>query len=360
MQISDIKKELERILLTCYELDMSDSVDYYEKSFFDEDVILALKTCQKNLNVVRKELESSLAKYWSKELLTALKQYNKLTFPKKEKTTKIQDDTIEFNSLYDNKKTNISPNALYESIHPYPGFTSSIRQNISVEGALRKVTSVYMNLQATVKSLEICEEDTLTPLPSHITIDKEALHNLRIRTYTQYENLLYLDEDLHHLHEIIELLSSVQKKESIDFEDDDADPNYFIRRLTTGSFELVLSTALPAASAIAGFIFLIIKECQMAKERQLSTKLKEKELSQNEMKITSQIINDAAKILSVDPENEVYRKMINQAGIQTLNYLQHNLHGSINGLEYIIPETPSLEIKEIIMEIEELTNNGDE
>nr|WP_314465904.1 hypothetical protein [uncultured Clostridium sp.] len=360
MQISDIKRELERILLTCHELDMSDTVDYYEKSFFDEDILLVLTECQKNLNAVRKDLKSSLAKYWSNELLTALKQYNKITSPKKEKTTKIQDDTIDFNNLYDNKKTNNSPNAFFKIIDPYSEPTYSMKQNISIEGAFRKATSVYMYLQATVKSLEICEDDTLTPLPSNIAIDKEALHNLRIRTYSQYENLLYLDEDLHRLHEIIELLSYVQKKEPIDFEDDNASPNYFIRRLTTGSFELFLSTALPAASAIAGFIFLIIKECQMAKERQISTKLKEKELSQNEMKITSQIINDAAKILSVDPENEVYRKMINQAGIQTLNYLQHNLHGSINGEEYRIPETPTLKIEEIALEIEKSTDNGEE
>ncbi len=78
------------------------------------------------------------------------------------------------------------------------------------------------------------------------------------------------------------------------------------------------------------------------------------------MKITSQIINDATKILSVDPENEVYRKMINQAGALTLTYLQHNLHGCINGKEYRIPETPTLEIEEITLDIEGLTNNGDE
>lgn len=344
MQISDIKRELDKILLTCHELDVSDTVDYFEETFFDENLVIELKACQKNLNALRKELKSSLAKYWSKELHTALRQYNKIVTPQKAKPTKMHDDMIDFDCFFDDNIVEFElddlPNAFFK-YDLYPELDSSMRQNISAEGAFRKATSVYMNLQATTKSLEICEEDTLTPLPSHFTIEKEALYNLRIRTYTVYENLLFLDEDLNRLHEIIELLSSVLKKEPIDYDDDDnAKSNYYIRRITTGSLELVLSTALPAASAIVGFIFLIIKECQLAKKRQLSTKLKEKELAQNEMKITSQIINDAAKILSVDPENEIYRKMIHQAGVLTLTYLQHNLHGSINGEEYRIPETP--------------------
>ncbi len=305
MQISDIKRELDKILLTCHELDVSDTVDYFEETFFDENLVIELKACQKNLNALRKELKSSLAKYWSKELHTALRQYNKIVTPQKAKPTKMHDDMIDFDCFFDD--------------------------NI-VEFELDDLPNAFFKYD-------------LYP----------------IRTYTVYENLLFLDEDLNRLHEIIELLSSVLKKEPIDYDDDDnAKSNYYIRRITTGSLELVLSTALPAASAIVGFIFLIIKECQLAKKRQLSTKLKEKELAQNEMKITSQIINDAAKILSVDPENEIYRKMIHQAGVLTLTYLQHNLHGSINGEEYRIPETPTLEIEKITLEIEEITNNGEE
>lgn len=163
---------------------------------------------------------------------------------------------------------------------------------------------------------------------------------------------------MNRMSEIIELLISLKanhKKRQVD----DKYPTYSLRKLSTGTFELFVAIYLPIATAISGFIFLVIKKLQQAKERELSIKLKEKELAQNEMKINSQFINDAAIILSINPKDETSKRIITEAAMRTLEYIKHNPSGVINDMNYSIPETSTLEIEEITLEIEKSTNNGE-
>lgn len=204
--------------------------------------------------------------------------------------------------------------------------------------------SVADNIKASIETLLLCEKDTLHPLPENHKFRKMQNHNLTICTYTHHENLLIMGEDLQRLNEIIELLNSL--KAVPDRNEEDVEPGYAVRRLSTGTFELFVTTYLPMATAIAGFIFLVIRETQQAKERKLSLKLKEKELAQSEMKINSQFINDAAKILSINPDDETSKIIITAATSRTLEYIELNPCGTINGEEYIIEEVPVLTIDE--------------
>ena len=157
---------------------------------------------------------------------------------------------------------------------------------------------------------------------------------------------------MNRMSEIIELLISLKanhKKRQVD----DKYPTYSLRKLSTGTFELFVAIYLPIATAISGFIFLVIKKLQQA------IKLKEKELAQNEMKINSQFINDAAIILSINPKDETSKRIITEAAMRTLEYIKHNPSGVINDMNYSIPETSTLEIEEITLEIEKSTNNGE-
>lgn len=161
---------------------------------------------------------------------------------------------------------------------------------------------------------------------------------------------------MNRLSEIIELLISL-KETPPKIKGDDDHSSYSLRKLSTGTFELFVTLYLPLAMTFSSFIFLLIKELQQTQERDLSSKLKEKELPQSEMKINSRLINDAARILSIDPNNETLKKNIAKAAIRTLEYLEKNPCGVINGTNYSIPEISTMEIEKLTLEIEKTTTN---
>ena len=365
MQISDIRKELESILELFQKYEDRGYNEFVEneilKTEWKPNSLTPLNQFQKELNAQRKNFISESAKHWAKSLYSAVRNYNKCfkSLEKPNSTYSIAADSypISFQvyaedstpygvSKIDKKEPKVKKSIMKEPIDEIL-LTKNKFDRLAIHIPTLKenylcVLSVAENIKASVNTLLLCERDTLHPLPANYKFRKMQDHNLTIRTHTHHEDLLLMSEDLHRLNEIIELLNSL--KVTPDRNEEDVEPGYAVRRLSTGTFELFVTTYLPMATAIAGFIFLVIREAQQAKERKLNLKLKEKELAQSEMKINSQFINDAAKILSINPNDETSKKIIRAATRRTLEYIELNPCGAINDEEYKIPETPVLKI----------------
>jgi len=379
MQISDIRKELENIIILYQKYEDRDYNEFLKNEVYKTEwrpnSFIRLNDFQKELYAQRKGLKSESAKLWAKNLYIAVRNYNKSFTSHKEPnlvyktladeshllTPMVSEDTTHYEV---SKETPNSKEIVLKVPDNEILYKNAEIENLAVHIPTIKdkylcVISVSDNIKELVETLLLCEKDTLQPLPKNYKFRKPQKHNLIIRSNSHHKDLLILSEDMNRMSEIIELLISLKadpKKGQVD----DKYPTYSLRKLSTGTFEVFVTIYLPVALEITTFIFVVIDEIRKLKERQQNIKNKKRGPDLSQTTIISRCLDNAEKALAINPEDEYAKLVVKKCMINTLKYLKDNKSGSINGEEYNLPEISNSVLDELILEIEELTKNGDE
>lgn len=382
MQISDIRKELENIIILYQKYEKIENIEFKKYKILNNDfkpnLSPRLNYLQKELYAQRKKLKSESARLWSKNLYAAVKEYNKCFVSHKEpnllygvpadappiSTPKVSKDATHYSvSNVDKVKHNAKEKTIKVPTNEIIPIENSIGKlyvhTPTLKESYLNVISVAENIEELIETLLLCEKDTLLPLPANYKFRKLQNHNLIIRSNTHHKDLLILGEDMDRLKEIIDQLISL-KADSKKGQVDDNYPNYSLRKLSTGTFELFVTIYLPVALEITTFIFLVIGEIKQFKERQQDKKSNKSETDLSMTTIISRCLDNAEKALAINPEDEHAKLVVKSCMINTLKYLKDNNSGYINGEEYSLPEISKLELVKLTLEIEELTKNGDE
>lgn len=189
-----------------------------------------------------------------------------------------------------------------------------------IDGLVNRICENAYRLLFIKYDLENISEELLEEIPPDFK-DSDNLDTTVFQSYTKFNDLIDMSKDLADLNSIFTTYYTlIDKKEN----------KYFIRKVASGSLEVIITTTSVLTSLVT-LIFLFIHNIQQTKTNSLSN-------DEKKLTIVNNLADSAMKMLELDPNNPMAKEIYQKTGYHILCYLERNPIGKINDQYYNLGE----------------------